>query len=175
MFLPWGVGAVLCRHREAMRAAFAFEASYIPERFSAESEVSPAEVSPELSRPFRGLRVWLPLALLGTRPFVAALEEKLLLARFAHEHLDGAAGFEVGPPPDLSLFLFRLAAGDTAARNARNERFTRALLADGRAAFSSTVIDGERWLRMAILGARTHLREVEGALDVLRDVAARTP
>jgi glutamate/tyrosine decarboxylase-like PLP-dependent enzyme len=175
MFLPWGVGAVLCRDRDAMRAAFAFEASYIPERFSTDSEISPAEVSPELSRPFRGLRVWLPLALLGTRPFAAALEEKLLLARHAHAQLAATPGFEVGPAPDLSLFLFRLTAADPAARSARNERFTAALLADGRAAFSSTAIDRERWLRMAVLGARTHLREVEDSLAVLREVAARVP
>ena len=173
MFLPWGVGAVLCRDRDAMRAAFAFEAAYIPERFSTESEISPAEVSPELSRPFRGLRVWLPLALLGTRPFAAALEEKLYLARHAYSELAATPGFEVGPPPDLSLFLFRLTGGSTAARNARTERFGAALLADGRAAFSSTEIAGERWLRMAVLGARTHLREIEESLGVLREVAAR--
>jgi len=173
MFLPWGVGAVLCRDRDAMRAAFAFEANYIPERFSDGSEVSPAEVSPELSRPFRGLRVWLPLALLGTRPFAAALEEKLLLARHAHRRLAETPGFEVGPAPDLSLFLFRLSAADAAQRNARNERFTAALLADGRASFSSTLIDGEHWLRMAVLGARTHRREVEASLAVLREVAGQ--
>lgn len=172
MFLPWGVGAVLCRDAGAMRSAFAFEASYIPEQFSGHAEISPAEVSPELSRPFRGLRVWLPLALLGTRPFAAALEEKLLLAQYAHAQLAVAPGFEVGPAPDLSLFLFRL-AGHGPAREARNQRFYEALLADGRAAFSSTAIGGERWIRMAILGARTHLREVDEALEVLREVAGR--
>ena len=173
MFLPWGVGAVLCRERAAMRAAFAFEASYIPDDFAAEAEISPAEVSPELSRPFRGLRVWLPLALLGTRPFAAALEEKLLLARHAHAALARTPGFEVGPPPDLSLFLFRLAGAPGAAQTARNERFQAALLADRRCAFSSTTLAGERWLRWAVLGARSHLREIEDALGVLREVAAR--
>jgi glutamate/tyrosine decarboxylase-like PLP-dependent enzyme len=177
MFLPWGIGAVLCPHRDAMRAAFAFEASYIVERASPsaeEPELSPMDVSPELSRPFRGLRVWLPLALLGTRPFAAALEEKLLLARWAHAQLAATPGFEVGPEPDLSVFLFRLAGAENAARDARNQRFYEALIADGRAAFSPTTIAGERWLRMAVLGARTHLREVEDALAVLREIAART-
>jgi glutamate/tyrosine decarboxylase-like PLP-dependent enzyme len=173
MFLPWGVGAVLCRHRDAMRAAFAFEASYIPDRFSSAVDLSPAEVSPELSRPFRGLRVWLPLALHGARPYAAALEEKLLLARHAHARLAQTPGFEVGPPPDLSLFLFRLTAPDRGARDALNQRFAEALNADRRASFSGTLIDGERWLRMAILAARTHLREVDEAIDVLREVAGR--
>jgi len=174
MFLPWGIGAVLCRDRAAMHAAFAFEASYIVERFSPEEELSPMDVSPELSRPFRGLRVWLPLALLGTRPFAAALEEKLLLARHAHAQLASAPGFEVGPRPELSVFLFRLAGEQPEARDARTQHLYEALLADGRAAFSPTTIGGERWLRMAILGARTHLREVEEALAVIREVAEQT-
>ncbi|HEU4428976.1 MAG TPA: pyridoxal-dependent decarboxylase [Myxococcota bacterium] len=173
MFLPWGIGAVLCRHRAAMHAAFSFEANYIVERSSAEQELSPMDASPELSRPFRGLRVWLPLALLGTRPFAAALEEKLLLARWAYSELAKTPGFELGPEPDLSVFLFRLAGADAAARDARTQRLYEALLADGRAAFSPTTIAGERWLRMAVLGARTHLREVEDALAVIREIAAR--
>ncbi len=172
MFLPWGVGVVLCRHVEAMRAAFAFEASYIPEWSTRQHEISPAEVSPELSRPFRALRVWLPLALLGTRPFAAALEEKLLLARYAHERIAALPGFEVGPAPDLSLFVFRaLDAGG--AHDALNVRLDDALFADGRVAISATSLGGRRWLRLAVLAARTHLREVDGAIAVLQETAAR--
>jgi glutamate/tyrosine decarboxylase-like PLP-dependent enzyme len=172
LFLPWGVGAVLTRHRESMRAAFAFEASYIPDALGGQGPLSPMEVSPELSRPFRGLRVWLPLALLGTRPFAAALEEKLLLAQYAHAQLAADSAFEVGPPPDLSLFLFRPRAASAAERDARTDRLAAALAADGRAAFSPTTLAGERWLRMAILAARTHVREVDDALAILRQVAA---
>ena len=39
--------------------------------------------SPELSRPFRGLRVWLPLKLHGVEPFRRNLDEKLDLAQLA--------------------------------------------------------------------------------------------
>jgi hypothetical protein len=49
--------------------------------------------------------MWLPLVLLGTRPFRAALEEKLLWR--ATSVRDRAAGFETGPPPDLSIVTYR--------------------------------------------------------------------
>ena len=42
-------------------------------------------LSPELTRDFRGLRMWLPLKLLGAAPFRSALEEKLSLAKRAAE------------------------------------------------------------------------------------------
>jgi len=60
-----------------------------------------------LSRHFRGLRLWLPLKLIGVAPFRAALEEKLLLARYFYEKMQSIDGFEVGPPPDLSIVTYR--------------------------------------------------------------------
>ncbi len=61
------------------------------------AEVSPSDVSLELTKPFRALRMWLPLILLGTKPFEAALNEKLLPARYFHHEVQ-ALGYEVGPP-----------------------------------------------------------------------------
>ena len=40
-----------------------------------------SQYSPELSRPFRGLRVWLPFKMHGAGAFREQLEEKLALAR----------------------------------------------------------------------------------------------
>ena len=51
--------------------------------------------------------MWLPLKLCGLAPFRAALEEKLLLARYFHAELRRVPGFEVGPFPDLSVVTFR--------------------------------------------------------------------
>ena len=61
-------------------------------------EISPADVSPELSKHFRGLRMWLPLILLGTKPFQAALDEKLLLARYFHQEIRRSASRRVRRP-----------------------------------------------------------------------------
>ena len=44
----------------------------------------------------------------GDRPFQAALDEKLLLARYFHEEVQ-ALGFEAGPAPDLSIVTYRWA------------------------------------------------------------------
>ncbi len=64
---------------------------------SAKDELSPADLSPELTKHFRGLRLWIPLLLHGLAPFRAALEEKMLLARYFHQRLSERPGFEVGP------------------------------------------------------------------------------
>jgi glutamate/tyrosine decarboxylase-like PLP-dependent enzyme len=97
LFLPFGSGAVLVREGSNLLGAHHYDASYLQDRdtLASRDEVSPADLSPELSRPFRALRLWLPLKFAGVAPFRAALEEKLLLARHFYERMRLEDGFEV--------------------------------------------------------------------------------
>src|SRR6185436_3604435 len=105
-----------------------------------ESEVgpSPGDLSIELTRHFRGLRLWLPLQLAGLAAFRAALD-----------------GIETGPPPDLSVVTFRHLPprGDP---DAFNERLLVHVQREGRVMLSGTRIDRRFVLRCAILSFRTH-------------------
>ena len=172
LFLPFGTGAVLVRKGEYLRKSFEYEASYLLDKDHLVSGdiPSPADLSPELSRHFRGLRLWLPLKLHGVAPFRAALEEKLLLARYAYGRMAELPGFELGPPPDLTLFTFRYRPrkGDP---DAFNRKFIQAVQRDGRVFLSATEINGRFTLRMTILGFRTHRKEVDLALQILREKA----
>jgi aromatic-L-amino-acid/L-tryptophan decarboxylase len=110
---------------------------------------------------------------LGVKPFRAALDEKLLLARYFREEV-AALGFEVGPEPDLSIVTYRWApAGATLEQaNAMNEAIVDGVRRDGRVFLSSTMIDGRFTLRMCALAFRTHRRSIDLALKVLREQAA---
>ena len=165
LYVPFGVGAILVRDETAMRHAYRFSASYIS-RDGHNAAVAPMDLSPELSRPFRALRLWLPLQVWGTAPFQAALEEKMLLARYAYERLQEMPGIETGPRPDLSIVIFRAKPprGDTSDFNTRLEH---AILEDGRISLSSTILGGERWLRLAILAPRTHRAAIDEALEII--------
>jgi glutamate/tyrosine decarboxylase-like PLP-dependent enzyme len=175
LFLPYGSGAVLVKDGAALRAAHAFAAHYMQDTLGTRDEVSPADVSPELTRPFRGLRLWLPLKLFGLAPFRAALEEKLLLARYFRARLLERPGFDVGPEPDLSVVTFRYVPAALDA-DAFNEALVSYVREDGRVFLSSSMIDGRYTIRLAVLAFRTHLDDIEAALDVLsRGVAALDP
>ena len=58
LFLPYGTGAVLVRDGRLLQDAFSASADYL--RPLGESEVgpSPADLSPELTRHFRAMRLW---------------------------------------------------------------------------------------------------------------------
>lgn len=172
MFLPYGTGALLVRDGAKLRDAHHVAADYLQD-LAPEGELPNfSEYSPELSRDFRGLRVWLPLKLHGFAAFRAALDEKLDLARYLYEAIRASEGIEV-LEPELSIvaFRYRPPTGDP-------DEFNRALLerinASRRVFLSSTILDGRFTLRACILCHRTHLDRVEEAAAIIRR-AARDP
>jgi glutamate/tyrosine decarboxylase-like PLP-dependent enzyme len=173
LFLPYGAGVVVVRDAEPLVSSHDLSGSYMQDAVREPSEISPADMSPELSKHFRALRMWLPLILLGTGPFRAALEEKLLLARYFHREI-ARAGYQVGPVPDLSIVTYRwVPEGASPERvNEINQAIVSGSRRDGRIFLSSTMLDGRFTLRMAALAFRTHRRTIDLAVRVLREQAA---
>jgi glutamate/tyrosine decarboxylase-like PLP-dependent enzyme len=171
-FMPLGSGVVLVKQGDHLYQAHQWEASYLQDKVALQSpeEVDPADLSIELSRPFRGLRLWLPLKVFGVAPFRAALEEKLFLAEYFYEQMQKVDGFELGQPPDLSIVPLRYIPkrGDV---NEFNKKLINLIQRDGRIFISSTNLDGKFTLRVAILGYRTHIDTIDLAIKVLREKA----
>jgi len=170
MFLPYGSGAVLVRDVRWLAQSQSYQADYMQDAEINEGQYSPADLSLELTRPFRGLRFWLPLKLFGLAPFRAALAEKIWLARYFHEQLDATANWEVGPYPELSVASFRYVPQNADA-DAFNKRLVEAVREDGKVFISSTMINGKFVMRLAILHFRTHLSLVNHVLELLQRLA----
>jgi glutamate/tyrosine decarboxylase-like PLP-dependent enzyme len=168
LFLPYGTGAALVRKGQHLLDAFSASADYIKPFSETDVGPSPADLSPELTRHFRAMRLWLPLQIAGIAAFRAAQAEKLALARYFHARLSEIDGWDPGPPPDLSVVAFRYGDNDDF-----NERLIKHVQDEGRVMLSGTRIDGSFRLRAAILCFRTHLEHVDEAVDaVLRGVMA---
>jgi len=171
LFAHYGSGVVLVKDRELLRRSFAMEAAYMQDARAVSPEPTPADLSPELTRPFRGLALWLPLKLHGVAPFRAALEEKLLLARYFRLRV-ADLGYWVGPEPDLSVVVYRYPARDLEVGNRINREILEAIHRDGRIFVSSTMLDGAFTLRFAAVVHRTHLDTVDTLLGLLGRLAS---
>ncbi len=171
MFLPYGIGAVLVKDREAVFHSNRAGADYMQDAYREDLPVNPADLSPELTKHFRGMRMWLPLQLYGTGPFAACLEEKLDLTKYIRIKLK-EMGFQLGPEPDLSVTSFWMERGvDT---DAFNKHLLSLIHNDGSSYFSSTLVDGKFVIRSAILSFRTRLHSVDQALDLISDCLTKT-
>jgi aromatic-L-amino-acid decarboxylase len=171
MFLPYGTGAALVRDGQALKDAFSATAAYLEPLGPSSVGPEPADMSAELTRHFRGLRLWLPLQLAGVAAFRAAQSEKIRLARYFHARLSEMDGWDAGPVPDLSVvaFRYRPPGGDV---DAFNDALLKRLQEEGRVFLSGTRIGGASYLRCAILSFRTHFEHIDETLDALARNAA---
>ena len=172
LFLPYGTGALLVKDGAKLYASQNWDAAYMQDAPDNMEELSPSELSPELTKHFRGLRLWLPLKLFGLAPFRAALSEKIHLARYFHQQIQLVDCFEVGPSPDLSVVTYRYLPqrGDA---NAFNEQLAKKIQQDGRIFISSTRLGHKFILRLAISSFRTHLTDIDEAIDALQWTAKK--
>ncbi len=166
LFLPSGSGAILVKDGKKLFNSQHYNASYLQDADNFIEEYSPADMSPELSKHFRGLRMWLPLKLFGLVPFKASLSEKILLTRYFYEQIQKIDGIEVGPYPDLSIMIFRYIPknGDP---DKFNEKLVQEIQKDGRIFLTSTRIKNTFFIRLAVLNFRAHLNTIELALEII--------
>lgn len=175
LFLPYGTGALIVRDVHTLAKAHHYHANYMQDAVVKDGLYSPADVSPELSKHFRGLRMWLPLKVHGVQVFRKSLEEKRLLALYAWEKFRQMEDIETGPRPQLTVFTFRWkpkAAGVT-DYNELNRKIQELLLEDGRVFMSTTQIDGQFLFRFIVLSVRTHRREVDLFFKVFNEIKTR--
>ncbi|HEY4561387.1 MAG TPA: pyridoxal-dependent decarboxylase, partial [Thermoanaerobaculia bacterium] len=167
LFLPYGTGAVLVRDGAALRRAHSLTGDYMPGMQDDPDRVDFSQYSPELSRPFRGLRVWLPFKMHGAVAFREQLEEKLALARLAADRLRGMEGIEMLAEPQLSVLAFRLAPAGMSESELEelNQRFRERINARQRVLLTPTRLRGKFALRICVLSFRTHRERIEMALE----------
>ncbi len=166
LFLPYGVGAVLVKDSDAVLHSNYYTANYMQDVAHDEEMLkSPANLSPELTKHFRGLRVWLPLQLHGIEPFIACLEEKLLLVKYFRNKLK-ALGFCLGPEPDLSASYFWYPFETEADK--KNKLLMDEIHADGAVFLSSSIINNRFVIRIAILAFRTKKEIVDETIEMIK-------
>jgi len=181
LYLPVDVGCVIYRDPEVARATFAHEAEYT-RMFGEQADEAFVcwDYSPELSRRFRALKVWMLLKGVGLDRLSDAIENNLACARYFESMVQASDDFEMAAPVELSIFCFRhvpdrLRNESPKVIDAFNERLLVALQRDGSSYLSNTTLGGRFALRGCVLNYRTTLRDMEILLDDLRRVGRSLP
>ncbi|MFQ5740457.1 MAG: pyridoxal phosphate-dependent decarboxylase family protein [Acidobacteriota bacterium] len=170
LFLPYGTGSLLVRDGEALRKSHSVHASYMPPIQQDPLLVDFCEISPELSRAFRGLRVWLPVKLHGIEPFRRNLDEKLDLTDWALQQLRRIDGIEIVTQPYLTVIAFRYSSPEMtlSSCNQINRLFLDAINRRKRVYLTPTTLNGKFVIRICVLSFRTHMDRMEACLEDIR-------
>ncbi len=174
LFAPFGTGVILAKNGMDLHRPYQYEANYMQDEktLAKKDQMSPAELSPELTRHFRGLRIWMALKIAGISAFRSALEEKMLLAQYFYNELQSIDRIETGPFPDLSIVIFRYVPQE-GNPNTFNQVLLEKIIKEGSVFMSSTMINNNFMIRMAILSFRSHLEKVDQAITIIRSMIQR--
>lgn len=162
--MPYGTGALLVKDIKSISWPRGLNASYMPPYSDDHRRLEYSDISPELSRDFRGLRLWLSLKVFGLHAFREHLQSKWEQARFLAEKISHHQKFELATEPDLSLFAWKL-RGD--AKGERTQRLFQAINSSGNFFVTSCEWEGSFVIRTCILGFRTTTKDLEEFFDLI--------
>lgn len=175
---PYDCGVVLVRRGELLRRAFSIGAPYL--RGSLETEdaaLDYLEYGPEMSRPFRALKVWMVLRSFGARGLRDLFSKNLGLARRLHGLVRDHPDFEVLHEPTLYLYCFRYVPNGLAGRREEsgvqtlldrlNQEIVEAIQRSGLALLMTTRIRGRVAIRMSICSHRTLEEDIDATFEAV--------
>ena len=173
LFLPYGTGCLLVRSRESLQTAHGMDADYLPTMQDDIDRVDYCQISPELSRDFRSLRVWLPLKIHGFDTFRNYLDEKLDLIQWVQQELQAIEHVQVTTDPSLSIITFRLQPAGLCGQDLEelNQQFLNKINEAGDVFLTATDLAGSFTIRICVLCFRTHLDRLETCLERVRTAA----
>jgi glutamate/tyrosine decarboxylase-like PLP-dependent enzyme len=159
VYLPFEIGCVLIRDPGMHTATFATQASYLEE---AEEGIMAgglpfADRGVELTRGFRALKLWMSLQVHGVDTYARLIAQNMAQATYFEALITASPRLElVAPrPTNVVCFRYRRPGLDETALDALNHRLVIDLQESGRYIVSSTVLDGQYALRVAITNHRS--------------------
>ncbi|MFC4336836.1 pyridoxal phosphate-dependent decarboxylase family protein [Salininema proteolyticum] len=171
LFLPPGYGYLITA--DASRLTEVFSASQAPVLADLATNLDLPDYCDfglELTRDWRGLRLWLPLHLHGVSVFRAVLDHHLQLAQRLYDRLAEIDGMVLWGRPALSIVPFNVRGWSEAELAGLVDR----IAAEGRVLVSTSRFKGQLILRACILHFRTTAEDVDRLAETLQRFISST-
>ena len=162
--VPYDSGLAFVRDAEALRAAMAITADYLP----APTEFrAPADYTPELSRRARGVEIWAVLRSLGRAGLAELITRNCAQARRFAERLS-AAGYEILNDVVLNQVLVSFGEPE------KTKRVIQAVQEEGTCWAGITLWQGRTAMRISVSSWATTDADVERSVAVMVRIAQAT-
>jgi len=176
LFAPVDAGCILFRRDDDARQAFAWHSEY-----TEVTQTDPIEQYAlfdrgiEMSRRFRGLKVWSILRVRGRERLCAAIAHDIALRRRLDARIAAESRLEpLGSALSITCFRYRPeGVKDEPGLNALNRRIVEALVGEGQCYLSPTTLDGRFALRVCIVNFRTQDADVDFLIDEILRLGER--
>ena len=167
LFQSYVSSMLLVKDREKLYHSFNTDAEYLRDAMTLPDQVNFWEISPEMTRPTRALKLWATLQYLGEKGMAEAIDRGIALAEYMEELVHKEPEFELLAPVGLAVINYRYAPEgyDEEALNDANAYLSRRILEDGYAGIVTTVLQGKVVLRMCTIHPEGTREDMEGVLQ----------
>jgi aromatic-L-amino-acid decarboxylase len=174
LYAPIDAAVTLFREQGRLDGSFAFHAAYL-QAGADPDRVDLLERSPENTRPFRALKVWLALLAYGRSGYAAMIERNIRLAAYLEASVRVTPGLVLAAPRELSIVCWRVEpealAGDPERLEALQGKVIAELERRGVAVVSNAKLrDGRTALRACIVNIRTMPVDIDAVVEASRAI-----
>ncbi|HEY7791775.1 MAG TPA: aspartate aminotransferase family protein [Vicinamibacterales bacterium] len=166
--VPYDAGFVLVRDGRLHQDTFASAAAYLQrtDRGLAGDSPWPCDFGPDLSRGFRALKTWFTFTVYGADAIGRSISRTCELARELATRIEAEPRLELLAPVSLNIVCFRY-RGRRPDLDHVNSEIVQAVQESGIAAPSTTIINGHRAIRAAIVNHRTRSADIEALAEAV--------
>lgn len=169
LFQTYACGIVLVKERKDMIRSFHVHPEYLKDLETEEEVFNPWDMGMELTRPARGLKLWLTLQVMGTDAISDALEHGIHLAEWAEDELQKNEKVEIISHANMGTLNFRYNPENLSEeeKDELNQQISKKMVESGYAGVFTTELNGKKVLRICALHPETTKEDIIGTVQRL--------
>ena len=169
LFQTYGCAAVLVKDVNDLYESFHVSPEYLKDICDGNEYLNMYDIGIELTRPARGLKLWITLQVLGTELMGSAVEQGFKLAKWAEETVKTKKNWEIVSPAQMAILNFRYSPDDLTEeeKDQLNEKVAARINDSGYAAMFTTVLRGKTVIRLCAIHPEATEEDIKTTIQLL--------
>lgn len=171
LFQTYACGIVLVKDRRKMLDSFSVHPEYLQDLEQGVEIFNPWDMGMELTRPARGLKLWITLQAMGSDAIADAIDHGFLVAEWAEDELKKNKDVEFISHAHMAIVNFRYNPdGYTEEQKDQlNHMISQKMVDSGYAGVFTTILNGKTVLRICTLHPETTEEEIRNVMKKLEE------
>ena len=172
----YGCSMVLLRDRSKLLQSFSTHPEYLRDAETSDDNPNFWDLGPELTRPARGLKLWITLQVMGSEGLGRVIEHGCKMAQLAEKTIMEYPHWEMISHAQQGIINFRYAPPHATEQelDLLNLQIAKEINDTGYAQILTTELNGKRVLRMCILNPQTTEEDIVRTISLLNQTRAVT-
>jgi glutamate/tyrosine decarboxylase-like PLP-dependent enzyme len=169
LFQNYSCAFLLVANQQTLLQTFSLNPEYLQDASASEGQLNFWDLGPELTRPFRALKLWMSIKAFGFSQFQKAIDHGCHLAQIFEQLVTATPDWEVITPAKNGICCFRFApSGKTPVElDNLNHHIVHQMTSKGRSGILSTMLNGQIVLRICSINPRTTSDDMQLAMEEL--------